>query len=91
MNILNKFRSGLIKTSNFLTSNIIQSITSKKINPETIENIETALISADIGLEVTNHLINKIKKIKITDQANSTFILRLLSEEISQILLKCEI
>ena len=55
MNILDKFRSGLSKTSNFLTSNIIHSITSKKINPETIEDIETVLISADIGLDVTNH------------------------------------
>ncbi len=86
MNILNKFRSGLIKTSNFLTSNIIQSITSKKINPEIIEDIETVLISSDIGLDVTNHLISKIKTTKINDQIDSTFILKLLSNEITQIL-----
>ena len=90
MNILNKFRSGLVKTSNFLTSNIIHSITSKKINQETIQDIETTLISADIGLEVTNHLINKIKTTKINDHVNSTTILRLLSAEISYILLKRE-
>ena len=77
MNILNKFRSGLIKTSNFLTSNIIHSITSKKINPEIIQDIETTLISADIGLEVTDHLISKIKATKINDQVDSTFILKL--------------
>ena len=86
MNILNKFRSGLIKTSNFLTSNIIHSITSKKINPEIIEDIETVLISADIGLDVTNHLINKIKATKINDHIDSTLILKLLSNEITQIL-----
>ena len=90
MNILNKFRSGLIKTSNFLTSNIINSITSKKINPEIIKDIETTLISADIGLEVTDHLISKIKATKINDQVDSTFILKLLSNEISQILLEKE-
>ncbi len=90
MRIIDRFRSGLKKTSSFLTSNLVFSFTSKKINPEIIENIETALISSDIGLEVTNHLINKIKKTKITDQTNSTFILRLLSEEISLILLNCE-
>ena len=90
MNILNKFRSGLIKTSNFLTSNIILSITSKKINPEIIQDIETTLISADIGLEVTDHLISKIKATKTNDHVDSTFILKLLSNEISQILLERE-
>ena len=90
MNILDKFRSGLSKTSNFLTSNIIHSITSKRINPEIIEDIETALISADIGLDVTNHLINKVKSTKINDHIDSTFILKLLSNEISQILLERE-
>ena len=90
MNILNKFRSGLIKTSNFLTSNIIHSITSKRINPEIIEDIETALISADISLDVVNHLINKVKSIKVNDHIDSTFILKLLSNEISQILLERE-
>ncbi len=90
MSFLNKFRIGLKKTSNFLISNIGLSLTYKKINPEIIENIEMALISADIGLEVTNHLINKIKKTKITDQENSILIIQLLSKEISQILLKCE-
>ena len=90
MNFLNKFRIGLKKTSNFLISNIGLSLTYKKINPEIIENIEMALISADIGLEVTNHLINKIKKTKITDQENSISIIQLLSKEITQILLKCE-
>ena len=90
MNILNKFRSGLIKTSNFLASNIIHSITSKKINPKIIEDIETTLISADIGLEVTDHLISKIKAAKINDHLDSAFILKLLSNEISQILLERE-
>ena len=90
MSILDKFRSGLSKTSNFLTSNIIHSITSKRINPKIIEDIETALISADIGLDVTNHLINKVKSTNINDHIDSTFILKLLSNEISQILLERE-
>jgi len=90
MNILNKFRSGLIKTSNFLTYNIIQSIKSKKINPEIIQDIETVLISADIGLEVTNLLINKIKTTKINNHVDTALILKLLSNEISHILLERE-
>ena len=90
MNILNKFRVGLKKTSNFLTSNIVFSFKNKKINPEIIKNIETSLISADIGLEVTNHLIDKINKTKVDDQTTSSFILQLLSKEIAKILLESE-
>ena len=58
MEIISKFRSGLKKTSRFVTSNIINSLTSKQISPKIIEDIETALISADIGLDVTEHLVN---------------------------------
>ena len=65
MDILSKFRTGLKKTSSFLASNIIHSLTSKKISSETIGDIETTLISADIGLEVTELLVNRIKSIKI--------------------------
>ena len=90
MDILDRFRKGLKKTSSFFAANIINSFTSKKITSEIIENIETALISADIGLDVTNFLINKVKKIKITDQVDMAFVLRLISKEITQILLESE-
>jgi len=90
MGILNKFHIGLKKTSNFLTSNIVNSLKSKKIDSKTINEIEMALISSDIGVEVTSHLINKIKTTKISDQADSDFILKLLFNEISQILLERE-
>ena len=90
MDILSKFRIGLKKTSSFLTSNIVHSLKSQQISPEIINDIETALISADIGLNVTEHLINKIKSTKIVDQVNSTFVLKLLSIEITKILFECE-
>ena len=90
MDILNKFRAGLKKTSSFLTSNIIHSLTAKQINPTIINDIEMALISADIGLGVTEHLVNKIKSIKIVEQVDSTIVLKLLSTEITKILSECE-
>jgi len=87
MNIIRKFKLGLKKTSNLLTTNIISSIKSKKINPETIEEIESALITADIGLEVTNELITKIKLAIIPDTNESSFVLELLAKEIEKILI----
>ena len=61
MSIVQKFKQGLQKSSLFLTSHIIESLGSSKISEEIIDEIESVLISADIGLEVTSHLIEKIK------------------------------
>ena len=55
MSLINKFNLGLKKTSSFITSNILNSISSNKINSDIIEDIENILISADLGIEVTNH------------------------------------
>ena len=90
MNIVDKFRTGLKKTSVFLTSNISNSFTSNKVTPAMIENIETALISADISLDVANLLINKIKKSIIAEQTDTSFTLQLISKEITKILLESE-
>ena len=90
MNILNKFNIGLKKTSNFLTNNLIESFKSNKIEEHLIDEIETILISSDMGLEVTSYLIEKIKSKKIKGNLEFKAILNILSDEISQILFKCE-
>ena len=56
MNIFAKFKNGLKKSSTFLSSNIISSIKSNKISQDILDEIESVLISADMGLEVTDHL-----------------------------------
>ena len=61
MNVLNKFRSGLKKSSNFFTSNLLNSLKAKKIDSVLIEQLENALISSDVSLEVTERLIDQIK------------------------------
>ena len=86
MDILNKFRTGLKKTSSYLASNIIHSLKSKQISSEIINDVETSLISADIGLEVTELLVDKIKSIKVINQSDPNFILKLFSKEITKIL-----
>ena len=65
MKLIKNFSFGLKKTSSFLSSNILGILSKKKIDEETIENLENILISSDIGIEVTNILINKIKLSKI--------------------------
>ena len=83
MNIFKKFQLGLKKTSNYLTENILSI---KKIDDETIEELESILISSDIGIEVTNQLIKEIKLIKINDPQDSDNIIKILAKGIENIL-----
>ena len=86
MNIIKQFQLGLKKTSDFLSFNIIDALKSKKINQETLDEIETILLSSDIGLEVTSQLIKKIQSSKFPNQENSNTILKLLANELELIL-----
>jgi fused signal recognition particle receptor len=86
MSIFKSFQSGLKKTSNYLNNNILTALSIKKIDDEIINELESVLLSSDIGFEVTNQLINKIKSIKISDIKDPKKILELLRIEIENIL-----
>ena len=86
MNFLNKFQFGLKKTSSFLSTNIFKALSSNEIDQNTLNEIETILLSADIGIEVTNLLINKIQSSKFSNQANFSSILNILANELELIL-----
>jgi fused signal recognition particle receptor len=86
MNLFSKFKNNLQKTSNFLTSNILSSFQNKKVDTETLEELETVLISADISLDVVEKLINSVRKVKTLDQDITKTVLETLSKEIENIL-----
>ena len=90
MKLLKKFQLGLKKTSSYLSDNILNTLSIKKIDDNTIEELESILLSSDIGIEVTNQLIKKIKLVNISDPKNSKEILKILSTEIETILKKRE-
>ena len=60
MNIFKKFQIGLNKTSTIFSSSLLSVLAKNKIDQEVIDEIENILLSSDIGIEVTNHLIEKI-------------------------------
>ena len=86
MSLFSKFKNNLQKTSNFLSSNILNSFQNKKVDNQTLEELESVLISADISLDVVEKLINSIRKVKISDQDITTVILETLAKEIEIIL-----
>jgi len=86
MNFFKKFQTGLKKTSSFLSTNILDILSTKKIDQSKLEDIETILLSSDIGLEVTDFLIKKIQSSKISNPEDPNLILHLLASEIEIIL-----
>ena len=86
MSLFSKFKNNLQKTSNFLSSNILGSFQNKKVNTETLEELEAVLISADISLDVVEKLINSVRKVKTSEQDITKTVLETLSKEIEIIL-----
>ena len=90
MNFFKKFQIGLKKTSNYLSKNLNEAFSSNKIDKEIIDEVESILISGDIGIDVTNILINKIKSLKISNSDDYKSVLQLLANELTKILEKRE-
>ena len=91
MSLFSKFKNRLNKTSNYLSSNILNSFQNKKIDNQTLEELESILISADISLDVVEKLINSVRKVKTLDQDITTVVLETLAKEIEIILQPREI
>ena len=86
MRLFSKFKNNHQKTSNFLSSNILSSFQNKKVDNETLEELEAVLISADISLDVVERLINSVRKVKTSDQDITKTVSETLSKEIENIL-----
>lgn len=86
MSLFLQFKNNLKKTSNFLSSNILNSFQSKKVDSKTLEELESVLISADISLDVVEKLINSVRKVKISERDITTTVLETLAKEIEIIL-----
>ena len=86
MSLFSTFKNNLQKTSNFLSSNILSSFQNKKVDNETLEELESILISADISLNVVKKLINSVSKVKSNNQDVTKTILETLAKEIEIIL-----
>ncbi len=86
MSLFSKFKNNLQKTSNFLSSNILNSFQNKKVDSQTLEELESVLISADISLDVVEKLINSVRKVKASEQDITNVVLETLAKEIEIIL-----
>src|SRR5262245_51319480 len=63
MGLFEKFKAGLQKTHSKLTHEIKRIVTrSPKLEADALEELEAALIAADLGLEITTQIVEAVKR-----------------------------
>jgi fused signal recognition particle receptor len=87
-----KLRQSLSKTRSALTDSLSTLILGRKvIDEELLEDIESQLLSADLGLEATDHIIEALtKKVGRKQLADPQALLDSLKEELASLLAPCE-
>src|SRR5215475_8300184 len=61
--LFEKFKAGLQKTHNKLTHEIKRIVTrSPRLDGESLEELEGALIAADLGMDMTTQIVGAVKK-----------------------------
>src|SRR5277367_7041137 len=63
MGLFSKFKAGLAKTHGKLVHEIKRNVTrSPKLTADSIEELEAALIAADLGMAMTEQIVSAVKK-----------------------------
>lgn len=86
MSWFDKLREGLKKTSNRISENISSVVSKKKLDRETLDELEEILISADLGAETAAEVIHKLSKSKFEKDIVAEEIKQTLANIIAEIL-----
>ena len=85
MGLFDKFKAGLQKTHARLTHEIKRIVTrSPKLTPETMEELEAALIGADLGLPVTGQILAAVRKAYETQGTQGLDVFAIASTEVQK-------
>ena len=85
MGLFDKFKAGLQKTHARLTQEIKRIVTrSPKLTPETLEELEAALIAADLGMPVTTQILTAVKKAYESQGAQGPDVFEIASAEVQK-------
>ena len=91
MNIFDKFKTGLNKSSSKISESLKDIFQKKNINNDLIEEFRDLLIAADVGVKQSEKLAAEFKKVKIDSKINDpSEIMNILSDKLSLDLLKFE-
>lgn len=82
-----RLKSGLAKTSAKLTDGITSVFTKKKLDATTLEDFEELLISADLGIETSERIVEVLRKTRYDKTITPDEVRAVLSEEVERVLL----
>lgn len=91
ISIFSKLKQGLSKTSGKISAGIDKIFYKKKLDTETLEELEELLISTDMGSLVAAKIIEDFKSLKFDKEVETTEIKETLANLIEQQLLESEI
>ena len=87
MNILNKFKLGLSKSSKSLSSGLNDLIFKRKIDDDMLNELEDFLIESDVGIESAKELRDKFANTKVNPKiSEKNEIFKIFSNYVSEIL-----
>ena len=85
MGLFDKFKAGLQKTHSRLTHEIKRIVTrSPKLTSGSLEELEAALIAADLGMEMTTQIVAAVKKAYETQGGAGLDVFAIASAEVAQ-------
>lgn len=87
--ILAKLRNALKKTSNDIASGIDRIFSIKRVDENSLHELEELLIIADVGPVTSKNIINALSKKKLNKEVEISEVKELLAEIIDDILKKC--
>ena len=83
---LSRLRKGLSRSSSALSDSITGIFTKKKLDDETLEELEDALIMADLGVETSSRMVASIAKGRYGKEVTSEEVRGALAKEIEVVL-----
>ncbi|MGM0634191.1 MAG: signal recognition particle-docking protein FtsY, partial [Pseudomonadota bacterium] len=89
--LFNRLRQGLSRTRSNLADGLTALVAGRKtIDPELLDDIETQLLTADFGLEATDHVIEALKtRVKRRQLSDPQALMEALKDELRDLLAPC--
>jgi fused signal recognition particle receptor len=81
-----RLKQGLTRTSSRLTEGITSVFTKRKLDDETLEELEDLLIQADLGLDNATRVAAALKKTRYNSDISADEVRTILAEEIEKVL-----
>ncbi|WP_333794082.1 signal recognition particle-docking protein FtsY [Hyphomicrobium sp.] len=81
-----RLKSGLAKTSSRLTEGITGLVAKKKLDQDTIDELEELLLAADLGIETSERITTALAKGRFDKQVSEEEIRETLASEVAQVL-----